>query len=206
MVLLAISDLFDTPIRVNGDLLHLNVMRPPPPPPPAPLVPQPQIQPSNATAGTVAPSIMVGSSTAAAITTTTTTTVDVITPPQPAIALSVGGTVSGVAAPQAPANLLKSISNDNNNNSTSSSDSDKSTNPDYQSTMGPVEMLDVGCLAPENAMCALCDRHDYLHRKDLPNYLTSPCYHCRESLAREAKVNPEDLFDLHLQVGWKQRS
>ncbi|VDN99219.1 unnamed protein product [Rodentolepis nana] len=61
-------------------------------------------------------------------------------------------------------------------------------------------MLDVGCLAPENATCALCDRHDYLHRTDLPNYLTSPCYHCRESFAREAKISPEDLFDLHLQV------
>ncbi|VDD77395.1 unnamed protein product [Mesocestoides corti] len=67
-----------------------------------------------------------------------------------------------------------------------------------------VEMLDVGSLAPENATCAFCDRHDYLHRLDLPNYLTSPCYHCRESLAREAKISPEDLFDLHLQhnVPW----
>ncbi|VDM30354.1 unnamed protein product [Hydatigera taeniaeformis] len=67
-----------------------------------------------------------------------------------------------------------------------------------------IEMLDVGALAPQNATCALCDRHDYLHRTDLPNYLTSPCYHCRESLARDAKITPEDLFDLHLQhnVPW----
>lgn len=63
------------------------------------------------------------------------------------------------------------------------------------------EMLDVGGLAPRNATCALCDCHDYLHRTDLPAYLTSPCYHCRESLARDAKITPEDLFDLHLQVG-----
>lgn len=65
---------------------------------------------------------------------------------------------------------------------------------------GIIEMLDVGALAPQNATCALCDRHDYLHRTDLPNYLTCPCYHCRESLARDAKITPEDLFDLHLQV------
>lgn len=63
-----------------------------------------------------------------------------------------------------------------------------------------LELFDVSLLAPENAMCALCDRHEYLHREDLPNYLTSPCYHCRESFAREAKLSPEDLFDLHLQV------
>ncbi|KAL5967198.1 Nuclear receptor-binding protein [Taenia solium] len=69
---------------------------------------------------------------------------------------------------------------------------------------GIIEMLDVGALAPQNATCALCDRHDYLHRTDLPNYLTCPCYHCRESLARDAKITPEDLFDLHLQhnVPW----
>ncbi|CDS39446.1 nuclear receptor binding protein [Echinococcus multilocularis] len=67
-----------------------------------------------------------------------------------------------------------------------------------------VEMLDVGALAPQNATCALCDRHDYLHHVDLPNYLTCPCYHCRESLARDAKITPEDLFNLHLQhnVPW----
>ncbi|KAF6777944.1 Nuclear receptor binding protein [Paragonimus kellicotti] len=59
--------------------------------------------------------------------------------------------------------------------------------------------LDVGGLAPRNDYCALCDTHDYLHRVDLPPYLISPCYHCRETLAREAKISPEVLLDLHLQ-------
>ncbi|TGZ58894.1 hypothetical protein CRM22_009369 [Opisthorchis felineus] len=59
--------------------------------------------------------------------------------------------------------------------------------------------LDVGSLAPRNAYCALCDTHDYLHRVDLPAYLISPCYHCREGLAKEAKISPEVLLDLHLQ-------
>ncbi|KAA0191115.1 Nuclear receptor binding protein [Fasciolopsis buskii] len=58
--------------------------------------------------------------------------------------------------------------------------------------------LDVGALAPRNAYCALCDTHEYLHRVDLPAYLISPCYHCREWLAREAKISPEILLDLHL--------
>ncbi|VUZ52186.1 unnamed protein product, partial [Hymenolepis diminuta] len=117
---------------------------------------------------------------------------------------------SGVASPPvqtvAPTNLFKSTTATNATNSVSVA-SEHSTAP---STTGcntgsrTVEMLDVGRLAPENAMCALCDRHDYLHRTDLPNYLTSPCYHCRESFAREAKITPEDLFDLHLQhnVPW----
>lgn len=60
--------------------------------------------------------------------------------------------------------------------------------------------LDVGALAPRNAYCALCDTHEYLHRVDLPAYLISPCYHCREWLAREAKISPEILLDLHLRV------
>lgn len=66
--------------------------------------------------------------------------------------------------------------------------------------------LDVGNLAPRNAYCALCDNHDYLHRIDLPAYLISPCYHCREYLAREAKVTPEILLDLHLQVSLPQNT
>nr|CAH8819315.1 unnamed protein product [Trichobilharzia regenti] len=59
--------------------------------------------------------------------------------------------------------------------------------------------LDVGSLAPRNSYCALCDTHDYLHQIELPAYLISPCYHCREYLAREAKITPEILLDLHLQ-------
>ncbi|CAH8647563.1 unnamed protein product [Heterobilharzia americana] len=59
--------------------------------------------------------------------------------------------------------------------------------------------LNVGSLAPRNSYCALCDSHDYLHQIDLPAYLISPCYHCREFLAREAKITPEILLDLHLQ-------
>ncbi|KAL7059155.1 hypothetical protein AAHC03_013249 [Spirometra sp. Aus1] len=61
------------------------------------------------------------------------------------------------------------------------------------------DFVDVGALAPSNPACAWCDNHEYLHQLDLPAYLISPCYHCRESLAREAKISPEDLLDLHLQ-------
>ncbi|CAH8675741.1 unnamed protein product [Schistosoma rodhaini] len=59
--------------------------------------------------------------------------------------------------------------------------------------------LDVSSLAPRNSYCALCDTHDYLHQIHLPAYLISPCYHCREFLANEAKITPEILLDLHLQ-------
>ncbi|KAH8868775.1 Nuclear receptor-binding protein [Schistosoma japonicum] len=59
--------------------------------------------------------------------------------------------------------------------------------------------LDVSSLAPRNSYCALCDTHDYLHQIHLPAYLISPCYHCREFLAHEAKITPEILLDLHLQ-------
>ncbi|KAM3172267.1 hypothetical protein ACTXT7_014897 [Hymenolepis weldensis] len=117
---------------------------------------------------------------------------------------------SGVASPPvqtaAPTNLFKSTTATNATNSVSvaSEHSTAASTTGDNTGARAVEMLDVGRLAPENAMCALCDRHDYLHRTDLPNYLTSPCYHCRESFAREAKITPEDLFDLHLQhnVPW----
>ncbi|VDN37014.1 unnamed protein product [Dibothriocephalus latus] len=65
------------------------------------------------------------------------------------------------------------------------------------------DFIDIANLAPSNPACAWCDSHDYLHQLDLPAYLISPCYHCRESLAREAKISPEDLLDLHLQYGPK---
>ncbi|VDL92730.1 unnamed protein product [Schistocephalus solidus] len=61
------------------------------------------------------------------------------------------------------------------------------------------DFIDITTLAPSNPACAWCDNHDYLHELHLPAYLISPCYHCRESLAREAKISPEDLLDLHLQ-------
>ncbi|KAL3320418.1 Nuclear receptor-binding protein [Cichlidogyrus casuarinus] len=62
-------------------------------------------------------------------------------------------------------------------------------------------LVDIGSLGPRNAGCANCDRHDYLHRQDLPGFLTAPCYHCRESLAREAKISNEAMLDLYLQNG-----
>ncbi|VDO04344.1 unnamed protein product [Rodentolepis nana] len=113
---------------------------------------------------------------------------------------------SSVASPPmqtvVPTNPLKSTTATNATNSVSLASERSASVSITGGNVGAssVEMLDVGCLAPENATCALCDRHDYLHRTDLPNYLTSPCYHCRESFAREAKISPEDLFDLHLQV------
>ncbi|VEL12025.1 unnamed protein product [Protopolystoma xenopodis] len=83
--------------------------------------------------------------------------------------------------------------------STEASRPDRQTQMTLPSDKETGYLLDVGNLAPRNSYCALCDNHDYLHRVDLPAYLVSPCYHCRETLARDAKITPEALFDLHLQ-------
>ena len=63
-----------------------------------------------------------------------------------------------------------------------------------------MELMDIRILAPLNYRCMFCDNHEYLHSEDLPPYLSSPCYHCREGLAKEAKIPAANLFDLHQQV------